>query len=282
MLMSPKFTGFNYMTGNVITTRPAASGYGTSITPAQNAYGSYTEILSDTLVTKDCFGIYIWITGISQTGQATDSLCTIGIDPTGGTSYTDLIPHLLCSCASSNIGVWYYFPIYIPAGSAIAAKGSINNATVGTQTVAVWLWGDPTDTTQLVFGHGVEAIGITAASSSGTAVTSGTTSEGSWTSLGTTTKKCFYWQYGMGVNDSTMTSGNIYTCDLSVGDGTNQILIGSDKYYLVQSAAEQIGNISMTGVPNYKEVPVGGTIYGRIQCSGTSDTGLSMAAYGVY
>lgn len=282
MLINPKNIGFNYMTGNVINTRPSA-GYGTSITPAQNAYGTYTEILSDASVTRDCYAIAIWISNTGQAAQNTESLTTIGIDAAGGTSYTEIIPHLMCSASSSNIGQWYYFPVFIPAGSAIAAKGSINNATVGTQSVAVWLWGSPKDPAMVVCGQGVEAIGINTATSNGTAVTSGTVSEGTWTSLGTTTKNCFYWQYAMGLGDSTATSGNIYACDLSHGDGTNQVIIGSDKTYLVQSAAEIMGNLGpMSSAPSYCPVSVGGTIYGRIQCSGTSDTGLTMAAYGVY
>lgn len=265
----------------MLSTRPAST-IGTSITPLQNSFSTYAEILSDTNVTKDCYGILINVNGGNVSTAAKDTLCTIGIDTAGGTSYVDLIPNLLVSCSwaytAAPGGHWYYFPIYIPAGSAIAAKGSVNNAAPGTFRVAVWLFGAPADPASLRYGHGVEAIGITGASSSGTAVTAGGASEGSWTSLGTTTRPCFAWQYGMGCNDGTMTA-LLYHADLSYGDGTNQVMIGQDKVYYA-GATEQLG----CGVygPNYCAVPGGSTIYGRLQCSGTADSALSMAAYGVY
>ncbi len=280
-LLVPGIPQFNYITGNMLSTRPAST-IGTSITPLQNSFSTYAEILSDTNVTRDCYGILINVNGLNVSTAAKDALCTIGIDTAGGTSYVDLIPNLLVSCAwaytAAPGGHWYYFPIYIPAGSAIAAKGSVNNAAPGTFRVAVRLFGAPSDPSSIVCGQGVEAIGVVTASSRGTAVTSGTTSEGSWTSLGTTTRNCFAWQYGMGVNDGTMTA-LLYHADLSYGDGTNQVMIGRDKLYY-SGATEQLG----AGVygPNFCNVPAGSTMYGRLQCSGTADSALSMAAYGVF
>lgn len=282
-LFVPSGGGFNYVTGNVLTTRPGGT-FGTVITPAQNAYGLYTEILSDASVTKDCFGVMLNINGINTSNNIKDSLTTIGIDTAGGTSYVDLIPNLLTSCAAAYAngmgGHWYYFPLYIPAGSAIAAKGSVNNATVGTQRVAIWLYGAPANPATVYAGQGVESIGVTLASSSGTAVTAGTTNDGAWTSLGTTTKKCFAWAFGMGVADASLSAGGLYHGDLSYGDGTNQIIIDQDKYFHVNATAEDLSG--QLRPPAYCDVPAGGGIYGRLQCSGTADSALSMAAYGVY
>jgi hypothetical protein len=84
----------------------------------------------------------------------------------------------------------------------------------------------------------------------------------------------------MGVNDSTMTSGGLYSCDISYGDGTNQVILGSDKLYHIASSNEDLNSRLQPPFPC--EVPAGATIYGRMQCSGTADAGLSMAAYGVY
>lgn len=281
MTLLPSHNSFGYTTGNVLTTRPATA-MGTTITPGNNTYGSYTEILSGANITKDCFGILININSMSSPGAAKDGICTIGIDTSGGTSYATFIPDLLCSCAhnyaTAPLGHWYYFPIFIPAGSALAAQASVNNATVGTSNVAVWLYGAPTRPENLIYGYGVESIGINAASSSGTSVTAGEASEGSWTLLGTTTRRSVSWQYGMGCNDSTM-GGKIYHADLSYGDGTNQIIIGEDKAYTA-TASEQLGCNTMAGT--HLNVPAGGSIYGRLQCSATQDSALSMAAYNVY
>lgn len=280
MLFPPRNT-FGYVTGNVLTTRPTAA-FGTSITPGNNAYGSYTEILSDASVTRDCYGILININSINVTALAKDSLTTIGIDTAGGTSYVDFIPNLLSSCAwgytTSPGGHWYYFPVFIPAGTAIAAKGSVNNATVGTQRVAIWLFGAPSNPEEIIYGQGVESIGINTAASNGTTVTSGTTSEGAWTSLGSSVRNCFAWQFGMGCNDTTM-ANLVYHGDLSYGNGTNQVIIGRDKPFYA-GATEQLGSASC--MPLYCDVPAGSTLYGRLQCSGTADAALSMAAYGVF
>lgn len=270
---------FNFIATNAA--RPSATG-GTSITPGNNTYGSYTEILSDTVVTSDCYAMMICIHSIAVSAAAKDAIVTIGIDTAGGTSYTDFISHLLASCAPAHTtppaGHWYYFPVFVPAGTAIAAKASVNNATVGTARVLIWLYGKPSDPTAIRYGYGVETIGANTAASNGTSVTSGTASDGAWTSLGSTTRPCFAWQYGMGCNDTTMAAISYYA-DLSYGDGTNQVDIGRDKCY-ISTSVEGLGNM---GYPdNYCSVPAGGTIYGRLQCSGTADSGLSMAAYGVY
>ena len=84
MLMPPQTLGFNYVTGNVLTVRPGVVSFGTSITPAQNAYGSYTEILSDTDVTKDCYGILINVNSIFVATQAKNSLPTKGLGSAWG------------------------------------------------------------------------------------------------------------------------------------------------------------------------------------------------------
>ena len=282
MLMSAENT-FGYVTGNVLSTRPA-SPFGTSITPGNNTYGSYTEILSDASVVRDCYGIMININGIFVSTAAKDSLTTIGIDTAGGTAYVDFISGLLSSCAGPYLqgcgGHWYYFPVFIPSGTAIAAKGSVNNGTVGTQSVAIWLYGAPSHPHNIFVGSGVESIGVVAATSKGTNVTSGTASEGAWTSLGSTTKNCKFWQMGMGINDGTMTTGQSYHTDLSYGDGTNQVMIDRDKKYDVNSSSEVLE--CGLRMPSCVNVPIGGTIYGRMQCSGTADSGTSMAAYGVY
>lgn len=279
MLMTPKSLGFNYVTGNVLTTRPAAA-FGTSIAPGNNTYGSYTEILSDASVTKDCYGILININSIGVIGTAKDSLTTIGIDTSGGTSYSDFISHLGCSNAGTYLqgGHYYYFPVFIPAGTAIAAKGSTNNATVGTQNIAVWLFGAPSDLKNLVYGYGVETIGAVTASSTGTAVTPGTTSEGSWTSLGTSTKPWKACQYAYNINDSGTLAQAIH-CDLSFGNGTNQVILGQDKVYRTLTNNEDLNSFSN---PIFYPVPSSSGIYGRAQSSTSGDTGTSMIAYGVY
>lgn len=274
---------FAWRQGSHQATRPAAA-FGTTVTPAQNTKGSYSS--SMLTAARDAYGILINANSNAVTTAARDTILDIGVDPAGGTAYTVLIPDLLVSAASPyNIGsggIWYYFPVWIKSGSTVAARASVNNATVGTLSCNVTLFGSPKDRRLIRVGTFVKAIGITSASSSGTAVTSGTTSEGSWTSLGSIANHLWWWQLGMGCSDGTMSANIIYHGDLSLGDASNKRIVVQDQLWISPSNAEQFGNV-LHGIPTCEyDVPASGvTAYGRLQCSGTADAGLSLAAYGV-
>lgn len=275
-------SGFNFVAGNLVGVRPAGTAQGVVITPAQNSYGSYTEVVSDTLITQDCYGILINFNSGATSAQIKNMLVTIGIDPDGGTSYTDWINHLVASCCppmgTGTSGIWYYFPIFIKAGTAIAAKASVNNATVGTVRCNIWVFGAPTDPHNLVYGQGVDTIGAVTASSEGTAVTPGTTSEGTWKNLGATTKDCFAWQSGFSIKNATITALAYFFDIAADNNGTTPDIIQIDNIAW-GTTTEQV---SYTQAIAYKEVKAGQNIYGRAQCSGTPVTGISMIAYGVY
>lgn len=270
---------FEWWTSNN-TGRPAAA-LGTSITPAQNTMGSYTQLLSGASVANDVFGIYVMINSNAVSAAARDTLVTVGVDPAGGTSYTDTINNLMGSCAGAATlgGVWYYFPLWIRAGSSIAAKASVNNATVGTLRVYTQVFGLPTNPEAIKVGTYVDSFGITTGTSSGTTVTSGTTSEGAWTALATSiSRSCWWWQLGMGCNDTTMTA-LVYAADLASGDASNKRLVINDQLFLA-GASESIVSLPMT-TGCEMDVSAGVNLYGRLQCSGTADSALSLAAYGV-
>lgn len=270
---------FEWWTSNN-TGRPAAA-MGTSITPGNNTMGSYTQILSGASVAQDVYGIYVMINSNTVSAAARNALVTIGVDPAGGTSYTDTIPTLLGSCAGAATvgGIWYYFPLWIRAGSSIAAQASVNNATVGTLRVYTQVFGQPTNPEAVKVGTYVDAFGVTTGTSSGTAITSGTTSEGAWTALATSiSRSCWWWQIGMGVNDTTM-AALVYAADLASGDASNKRVIIQDQLFN-SSSAEALSSPPMT-VGCEMDVAAGVNVYGRLQCSGTADSSLSMAAYGL-
>ena len=283
------FTGagqWGYRASNVGSTRPAAA-FGTSVSPSAtaNTYGSYTSLLAGGDILYDCFWVVININSIGISGGAKDAICTIGIDPTGGTSYTDWIPNLLCGQASSHLqvrgGCWYSFPLFVKAGSRIAAKLSCNVASGTAGNVAIWLDGQPRNPySQFVGYNGVEAIGVNTATSSGTTVTPGTTSVGAWTSLGTSSSPCFYWNYGTGISDGSVSDFN-YSADIATGDGSNKhIIVSQGRVFSLASPDTMSFTQSETSAD--WAVPAGGNIYGRLWCSGAGgDSNVSMAAYGV-
>jgi hypothetical protein len=254
---------------------------GTDVTPgASNSMGSWTQTLS--ALAYDAYLVEILISGGSSSGSARDMLVDIGADPAGGSSYSVIIPTLLGSCAffvQSGPVLRYLFPLRIAAGSTIAARAQVNNGTAGGVDVQMACWGLPREPLAVKAGSFVTAYGITAASSSGTSVTSGTSSEGSWTELGTvgSDENPWWWQVGMGVNDSSM-SLRAYDADLAIGDGSNQDTIISGQRYITITS-EALGCTRHVSAEFH--AAVGAKVAGRLQCSGTPDSNLSMAAWAV-
>ncbi len=259
------------------TSRPAGF-LGTSFTPGQNTKGSWARLLS--AIANDCYKVEICINNVNVSAAARDMLVDIGIDEAGGSSYTVKIPDLIGSCAStmdSLGGIWYVFPLFIKAGSTIAARGSVNNASVGGGRVWIRVWGRPKNPEMCRVGSRVEAIGVTSASSNGTAVTPGTTSDGSWTNIGTTANQNWWWQAGMGVNDSTMAAVN-YMLDVAVGSSGEVPLI-TDQLWRSDASERHSNYLFATGCE--RDVAAGTAIYARLQCSGTADANTSVAVYGL-
>lgn len=266
--------------------RPTAN-YGTAVTPGNNSKGSWAQVFSAASVVNEVWGVWINILGGQVTTAARDIIVDIGIDPAGGTSYSVHIPDLIGSCASfhsSGInavggGHSYFFPLFIPAGSSIAARASVNNATVGTVRVWMKIYGKPTYPELTKRGSVCAAFGIVSASSRGTAVTPGGASDGAWVSLGTTSREYWFWQVGMGVNDSTMSSLHMHG-DLSYGDGSTKIMVVEDAMWITDSV-EGMANVILP-FEGMRQVPNGSELFVRAQCSGTADAAYAMAAWGVH
>jgi hypothetical protein len=253
------------------TTRPAAA-FGTAVTPAAGSYGSWANLIS--AISADAFGILININSNYTSGAGRNTVVNIGIDYAGGTSYSVFIPDLICGSADSYVaggrsgnGVWYFFPIFIPAGASIGVQ---SNSTVATaHRVAAMLYQNPANPSCIRKGSFVEAIGISG--NQGTAITPGSTSEGSWTSIGTTSKRLWWWQIGVQVpsTDTSHNAGALHY-DLAVGDATNKAIIILDLCVQV-SASECISNRPLTAGVEW-EVEAGSSIYVRAQTSGTAET----------
>lgn len=264
-----------------MTGRPSTT-WGTSLTPGQNTFPAYAQILAATAY--DTFGISILIHSVYSTGgEARDILVTIGIDHAGGTTYTDcVISSLLATCAGTPLfgGVCYYFPLYIPAGSTIAAKASVNNVTVRTVRVGVELFGRPTHPELVRAGSYVDTFGAVTASSCGTTITSGTTNEGNWTEVttGNTTKPYWWWQVGWGSNDSSLTAV-MYSLDVAYGTAGAEEIVIPGQPHLSSGTAEQMNQPQIPSVYYFNEVDAGRRIYVRMQCSGTADSSLSTIVY---
>lgn len=281
MLASAK-QEWGYIKSNVSTQR-ISNAWGTSVTPGTSgSYGSYTEILSSSVVAVDCYwlDVFVHLNNASTVARAT--VMTIGVDPAGGTSWSTLIADLLVGCAGRintqilSDGIKYSFPVFIPAGSSVACKMATEAASAGTPYVILTVRGRPKYPENLIFGQGVETIGITG--TGGVSVTPGTTSDGTWTSLGTTARKGIFVQTGFGISNATMAALE-YAVDLAAdNDGTNPKIIIEDAH----AATTSLEAVTYRQPDGYCDIPASTTIYGRMQCSGTPDSGITQAAYVVY
>lgn len=275
-------------------TRPAAA-WGTSITPGNNAYGSYASVIAGASVTHDAYGILININSNSVAATIRDALVTIGFDPAGGTSFGGLggvtgreINHLLASCAPTYTlavpgvgGISYFFPLKIPAGTSIGAKASVNNATVGTLRVSCKLFCKPSAPELVRVGSYVKTFGETTASSRGTAFTPGGASEGTYVQLGSAIAAAdsplWYWECGIGI-DNTAITANVVHVDVGLGDATNK-RIAIDNQWFGMSTNETIGKAAGGA---YQNGAAGDLVYVRGQSGPAGpDTGFTAIAYGV-
>lgn len=229
--------------------------------------------------TLDSYGIMVVLSAGNTANTARNYIVDVGVDPAGGTSFTEVITDLLAGAASTlntvlGNGIQYYFPLFIPAGAAIGfrARGT-NTSTIYVNYV---LYQRPMNPSMRRTGSFVETIGANGIT--GTAVTPGTTSEGTWTSIGTTTKSCWWWQVGPQVNasDTSWTSSMVYV-DLAVGDGSNKdIILQNVPYSTNSSEAAGLGLYTITAEYN---VPSGSTMYVRMQAGSGTDT-MGVSVYG--
>lgn len=280
MLFVPEFPAwkFNYASDDV---RPAAA-MGTTVTPAQNSKGSWAEIVDGALITEDIWGIEINFNSGAVSAAARNIIADIGIDPSAGTSYVSIINNLLAtSCAPRNVGqggFWYYFPLHIPAGSSIACRGSVDNATVGTFRVAIKVAGQPRYPGATKVGKRVETIGAVTGTSEGTVVSAGGASEGSWTSLGTLARDAYYFQMGIGSSDASLTAGSC-DWDLAVGDATNKRIVAEPLMRsIVTGTGEQL-SMQNRYHDGFCRAFAGETVYARGRHSGTPDSDVTICAY---
>lgn len=258
---------------------------GTSVTPgASNAEGSWASIAGSANITVDVRGVYLNVHSGASTTIARNHLLDIGIDPAGGTSYTELISNLAVSespaltLAGSR---QYFFPIRIPAGSSVAARVRGSAATASTVRVAARFYGRGSAPEFLPTGSFARTFGAVEASSIGTSFTPGNAADGSWVLLGTTSEPLWWWQVGYGINNGTITAEYTYI-DLAFGDGTNFVPITRITHG--GTTAEVCGAITEENLvwhAAYCPVPAGAGIYVRGRCNNAPDTGYYAVAVGV-
>jgi hypothetical protein len=281
MLIIPAVPSFGWTFHN-LGTNPSATP-GTSVVPgAGNVEGSWTQVATGANIAYGVWGIWIGISGGNTTGNDKSHILDLGVDEANGTNYTALISNLVCgqTQAGSTGCNEYYFPINIPAGSSVAVRIQGSNATAGTVRVMVKFYGKPSHPEMLPRGEVAETIGAITGSS-GVSFTPGNAADGTWASLGTTTRNLWWWQVCPQVSAGTITAQYTWV-DLAYGDATNKQIIISGVpigYYGTAEIAAQIHAAHM--MQGYRYVPAGSTMYVRGRCSTTPVSGYNAVAIGV-
>lgn len=269
---------FNFLYTNVgaPSTTP-----GTSVIPgASNAEGDWTEIASESNITKDIYYIVLVVQTGFTNGAQKDHLLDIGIDPAGGTSYTPIISNIACGASpdptrGSRSFQFYY---WIPANTAVAVRVQGNNATAGTVRVTAYFYGAPSRPEFVRVGQYSETIGAIT-NSSGVSFTPGNSgAEGSWASLGTTTRALWQWQLCLQLSAAAF-GNQALVFDFATGDGSNKHIIQENLYVRLDSS--EIFIPATTTPLNFFEIPAGGELFVRGSSSGTADSGWNAVAVGI-
>jgi hypothetical protein len=257
------------------TTRPSNTN-GTSLTPSiTNAYGTPGALGT---LNFDSYGIMININSNAATNSIRRAAVKIIADG------VDIITELIAGGASQFYiggGFFYFFPIFLPAGTVVTAAARGNNSTPF--FVGATYFQKPLNPSQIRMGTYTEQLGVTVGTGTvgGIGITPGTTNEGAWTLIGQTTKRLWWWQVGMQLNDSSTSNSSVFV-DVAVGD-TN--VVGDPKDTIIENlligvtTSEAFNSPQLTaGVEYY--VPAGKYIFARAQNSVANDAGYDVGVYG--
>jgi hypothetical protein len=283
MLFSSGLSSFGFTYDNW-GTNPSAT-IGTQVVPGTtNAYGNWTALASSANIAFDCYWMYLQVHTGAVSANAKNQMLQIGIDPAGGTAYgtflTDFVMGESPSLAQAGARE-HLFPIFIKAGSSVAAKVQGSHATAGTCYLVAKFYGKPSNPENVPAGMFSESIGSTASTTLGTAITPGNAADGSWASLGTTSKNLWWWQMGYQINNGTITAEYTFL-ELAFGDATNKVTIFRAMHG--GTTTETCGLAAQTPLlvcAAYQPVPAGSNIYLRARTNNAPDTGYNAMALGI-
>jgi hypothetical protein len=240
---------------------------------AAHTKGAWAQLIAAT--PYDAYGIWIAIDGIHVSAAATAYLVDIGVGPAGEEQV--IIPNLdVWGADNTAAGLnphLFWFPVYIPAGSRIAARGQSVTASKTCRVMVMldavpWygLWG---------LGPVVD-YGANLAASSGTSVTPGNGAFGSWVQLGTTSRDHTFWTVSMDYLTNTNVSAFTTLVEVGVGPSGSQRSLGVLRFR--STTAEQIAGgpfpLFLASLP----VPAGTPVWARAASGGTAAIGVIVYA----
>lgn len=281
--------------GTFVTTRGAdgtrpVSTDGTAVTPGTGgSMGSYANlgVLSASVAIKE---IEIVVHTVSVASSNRSVSIDVAVDTTGAGSYdssknviTDLqcgAPGLLIAAAGSGQESRFTFQYQIPAGASIGVRGSSLDATTTAFRVYVNGFGTPSQSTLVRSGTGIQTLGVaTPGTVAGTAITPGTTSDGTWVDVGTLAQDVFALEFGYLINATSLTAGMIVV-DVGLGNAS-----APDRTVISNATVYTNGNETVFKRSSTRGQCAGLSgehVWVRAQHSGTPESGNSVAVYATY
>lgn len=273
--------GWQWSTDNIEAATVLQHSSGTNITTgASSTMGSVVTVLP--ALARDAEYLMIGFSGQAVSAQDNTAFGDLMVDPAGGTSWSVLIEKLACGFTAGPSAVWgqttrYYFPIWIKAGSSIGFRAQRTHAsTSATMYIAVVAKGQPSRPEMWWCGQGVETLGFSSGSR-GALITSGVSGAfGSWTAVGTSTKR--YGSLQLGTNGSDASSlAVIYYFEVGV---SSAVLPGFPRHQCGVSILEAAQRLQMA--PGFHDIPSGTALQVRGAGSVASVEVIDVFLYGVY
>jgi hypothetical protein len=250
---------------------------GTAVTTgaASGTKGTAVELIASTNFDAFLVEVYSSDYGLSATNAAGCLDILIG-----AATESVLIPNLLMGNSGGKSSVSkgpkrWLFPLYIPAGSRLAAQAA--GARVSTASrVGIKLWGGagypPFKVGTKVTTYGVGAV------PNGTAVTVGASgAEGSWTQITASTSYDHFAIFPSLQTTDTTLSNSMIELDVGVGSATESLL---DSWNFWADSQNEIVEGPMNALPWFGDVPAGTRLAVRGSQSSAADS-WQVALHGV-
>jgi hypothetical protein len=253
----------------------AAAGV-TNLTPSAtlNTKGAYSQLIASTAaVTRSiliqCSAAVVQVTPGKQ--------WLIDIALGGAGSEVNLIPNLVFGVPTqySNSGFCMLLPMTIAAGTRISARCQTNiNSATDTAPIKI------TTFSQGFGGNGVDAIGVSTATSEGTALTPASGSKSSYVQLTASAARAYKGMFAL--FDCQGAAGGNYTTDqidFATGAAASEVVFLPD-FMLNDSSGSFAPYGNCTGYLPFS-IPAASRIAVRGQGSGTANA-IGVSVYGVY
>lgn len=276
-VMSPH-NHWSYFTSGSSVSSGAARGTSVPGGGTAHTYGTWTQIHAGFTYPVEAFTVNI--NNVTTSAATRNAYFDIGIG-TSNSTVTPLVTRLNGGHASPFMGRNYWIPVRIPPDVAVWARQQGTTAS-SAGTIYLSTFGGNMNPGSFPSFAGMDGLGYTSASTTGTAITPGASgAEGAWTQIVESTTG----DYGglmvspMFVVDTTMATGLLTYCfDVGIGASGQERTVGENLTWdIVNDTLERASSFSL---PTFTGIPVGSRICVRASCSGTADTSTSVMVYG--